>query len=384
MAASKSTTRRKCALCGKSGAKYLGRVYWTEGGEQRTHHLGYFCTKAHRTTAREDWRREQAAQLEEAKLPAAERMTCRVYAERYLARYERERKDSSYDTARQSLKRFLAEFGDHALGSIARHEAIDWSERVPPSSRPVVVTMFNRAVDEELIDRNPFRGLGKRTKGRSDEAPPTPVEFDGLLDACSALGDYSPQMRALMLFAAYTGMRPGELFALEWTDIDFTANRVQVERRLYKGRVALPKSNKARPIALTPPARDVLLRLRALPHYRADESLVFRAKRGGQLSQSTMSGYWGKVLARASLDFDFYLATKHYGVHLLYKLGLSKRAIGAQMGWSEKAVEKLLTVYGHVDLVALEEVDALYRDNVVPLRPITDAQTDSVAADPAS
>ena len=54
------------------------------------------------------------------------------------------------------------------------------------------------------------------------------------------------------------------------------------------------------------------------------------------------------------------LATKHYGVHLLYKLGLSKRAIAAQMGWSEDAVDGLLRVYGHADLVALSEVDALY------------------------
>jgi hypothetical protein len=143
--------------------------------------------------------------------------------------------------------------------------------------------------------------------------------------------------------------------------------------------VALPKSNKVRTIALTPPARDVLFR-----QPTRTGKLVFQSKRGERLSQPTLSGYWGKVLARAGLDFDFYLATKHYGVHLLYKLGLSSRAIGAQMGWSEKAVDALLHVYGHVDLVALEEVDQLYRDKVVALRPITDAQTDAAAADSAS
>ena len=30
------------------------------------------------------------------------------------------------------------------------------------------------------------------------------------------------------------------------------------------------------------------------------------------------------------------------------------------MGWSESAVDNLLRVYGHLDLVALGEVDALY------------------------
>jgi hypothetical protein len=80
---------------------------------------------------------------------------------------------------------------------------------------------------------------------------------------------------------------------------------------------------------------------------------VFANKTGGRLTQPTLTAYWGKVKARANLEFDFYLATKHMSVHRLFKLGLSTRAISAQMGWSEKAVEKLLRVYGHADVVAL-------------------------------
>lgn len=99
---------------------------------------------------------------------------------------------------------------------------------------------------------------------------------------------------------------------------------------------------------------------------------MFVSKHGRRLSQPTLSGYWAQVKAAAGLNFD-YLATKHYGVHLLYRLGLSKRAIAAQMGWSESAVESLLRVYGHLDLVALGEVDALYESQVVSLRPVSDA-----------
>ena len=85
------------------------------------------------------------------------------------------------------------------------------------------------------------------------------------------------------------------------------------------------------------------------------------------------TGNWTSVLAGRGERFKP-LATKHYGVHLLYTLGLSTRAIAAQMGWSEKAVEKLLTIYGHIDVIALEEVDRLYEDKVVPLRAISDAE----------
>ena len=93
--------------------------------------------------------------------------------------------------------------------------------------------------------------------------------------------------------------------------------------------------------------------------------------RGRQLSQRTVWGYWEKVKAEAALDFDFYLATKHYGVCKLYGAGLSPRAIAAQMGWSEAGVTDLLRTYGHADVVALSEVDALY----------SDAETDRTDAD---
>ena len=78
---------------------------------------------------------------------------------------------------------------------------------------------------------------------------------------------------------------------------------------------------------------------------------MFLSKNGVRLSQSMLSGYWGNVLARANLDFDFYLATKHYCVHYMYAtLNLPQRVIAEQMGWTLAGVSKLLVVYGHGDV----------------------------------
>jgi integrase len=195
--------------------------------------------------------------------------------------------------------------------------------------------------------------------GGQTHPPPAVKELERLLDACDALGDYADQMRALVVVGAYTGMRPGELFELRWSDIDLASNRITVGRRLYRGTVDTPQGNKPKTIALPPPARDVLVRQPT----RAGE-LVFVSKTGKRLAAPTLSHYWATVKARAGLEHDFYLATKHYGVHLLYKLGISKRAIAAQMGWSEDAVDGLLRVYGHSDVVALEEIDGLYQTQI--------------------
>lgn len=326
---------------------------------------------------------EARAAEHQAKTGATRResMTCGEYAKRFLAEYARGRKQSSLDTATSSLKPFLNDFAHVPLDAITRIEAKDWAAKAKPSRVPVVVTLFNAAVEDELIERNPFRGLGQRTKGRSDERPPTGDELARLLAACSALKEYAPTMRALITFAAYTGLRPGELFALEWADVDFDAMRIQVRRRLYRGRLDTPKSNHPREVALTPPARDAIL---GLPRV---DALVFHGKRGQRLSQSTLSGYWGKVLARAGLDFDFYLATKHYCAHYLWVvLGLPERAVAGQLGHAlDRDMRwKLRSVYGHGEVGALEAIDAAFDRRVSPLRAVSDKRDAHGGPDAAS
>jgi hypothetical protein len=40
-------------------------------------------------------------------------------------------------------------------------------------------------------------------------------------------------------------------------------------------------------------------------------------------------------------------------------------------GWSEKSVENMLRIHGHLDQVGLAEVDAPYAENVVPISRVT-------------
>jgi integrase len=200
---------------------------------------------------------------------------------------------------------------------------------------PHAVTLGNYAVTElELAERNPFRGV---SRGRADRVLPN---LERVLDATTALGDYGPQMRALLITGALTGMRPGELYELRWGDVDLARNRITVSRRVYHGVVDTPKNGRSKTIALPPPARDALMeqaaeRFAQDPQSRPD-ALVFVSKHGKQLTPQKVSTYWAVVRAAAGLDAgtDFYLATKDVGVNLLWKQGISTRAIAAQLGWS--------------------------------------------------
>lgn len=346
------------------GRVYLGR---DKDGKQEFRWVGRFSTKRERDDAVAKARVE--LQHERVELPTVDE-----YVDRYLADYGRTKKASSLDAQTQRLKRFRKDFAGRSI-DISRAEAKDWVNGegiwalkgpVPFSIPGAVVTLYNHAINEDdlPLERNPFRGLGKRGKGRADQAPPTEAEFQKLLDSCSALGAYADQMRAFLQFSAFTLMRPSEVYELEWADIDFARMRIHKARRLYRGTVDEPKTGK-KLIALTPPARDAIIGLS-----RDRGRLVFTTKTGLRLSQTTMHGYWGKVLAKADLDFDLYHATKHYGVHYMWtKLQLPTRVIAAQAGWSLETVDKMLAVYGHGEVGALEELDQAFAsvDNVVQL-----------------
>jgi integrase len=366
--------KRRCATegCRKPGV-YLGRVM----KDGQYHHLGYFCSKKERTAAQVAKRAELNGQVELPPERLAERITCGQYADEYVERMERGElrtskglryKDSSVDTTRSQLRHFKREYGDRPLAWLdtdeAMYEVRRWAEKrvrngaragepaVPPGALQSTTTLVNQAVAERLLTHNPFKGLGRRIEGRANERPPTDDEFAALLNACDVLEDYADEMRAVVIVGAYSLMRPGELMALTWEDVDLDAGVIHVRQRFYRGRYDLPKSNQTRTVALLPQAREALL---SLPHER--EGFVFRSASGKPLRAATLSYNWRRVRDRAGVDFDFYLATKHYGVHhMKVKLGLPNHDIAVQAGWSESSVERMVATYAHADVGALDRI----------------------------
>ena len=351
---------------------WTGRIYLSTGpdGDQRYHWVGRFSSKRERDDAVARARSERPWETE-----PADQMTCDQWADRLLERMQtgalrtragRRFKDSSIDTARSSLKPFRAAFGPRVPHTITRREAEDWAAETSASHLPTVVFLMNQVYRAEEIDRNRFEGLSRRAEGRSSKRPPSEEQMVLLLEACSALGDdYAPVMRALLTFGAFTIMRPSELVALDWDDIDLEAGahgRVLVQRRYYRGTTDLPKSNKERTITLVPAAREALDSLRETAGY-VPAGLVFANKSGQQLTAPTMTAYWKEVRARSRIDVDFYTATKHYGVwYMKVRLGLPDAAIAAQAGWSERSVTKMVATYAHaVDERRLDEIDAAFQ-----------------------
>jgi integrase len=233
----------------------VGRVYigLDPQGKEQYHWVGRYTTRRERDQAVAQARVDQPWETTTSELPTVAAYVAdtieRMEFGSLLTKQDTRFKKSSIVAAKGRLGQLArSKLGELPLDEVTRYAATRWAETVPAGVVNDVVVLFNRAVDEELLDRNPFRGLGRRVVGRADTDPPTDEQMILLLAGCSALGDaYAFRMRAMITFAAYTIMRPGELFALDWErDIDLHGGVVHVRERVYEGTLDLPKSNPRR------------------------------------------------------------------------------------------------------------------------------------------
>ena len=74
------------------------------------------------------------------------------------------------------------------------------------------------------------------------------ADFERLV---AAAAKFDSRAELIVLLGGEAGLRSGEMVALEWTDIDFAANGICVERSAWKGQIAAPKGAQLRHVPMT-------------------------------------------------------------------------------------------------------------------------------------
>ena len=152
---------------------------------------------------------------------------------------------------------------------------------------------------------------------------------DSSLTSC---GPYGPTFRAVILFSAYVGLRPAELFMLKWTDVDFAKCEVRIRTSLGStGEVTLPKNGSARTVILPPPAAEAL---RSMPR-RAGSPWVFTTPSGRRFSKTSHYYWWRAVkVAFGAPEMDYY-ELRHFCATLLLELGVNHADVAVQLGHTD-------------------------------------------------
>lgn len=289
---------------------------------------------------------------------------CSGFAERWLRDYARAA-GATRRTYGYGLKAFSKDFAGIRLRDVDKPTARQWARTHPQSNVRVVRAMFSDAINDGLHPGpNPFTNLRlEQSRGRKDLVALTEPQLHQLADlALTSHGDFGPTFRAVILFAGYVGLRPGEMYALERRDI--AGDEVHIRQNLDgTGQLKLPKNNKTRVVILPPPAREVLVDVPS----RLEVPWLFTTPRGRRFSKSSLLYYWRSVrTAFGRPDMDFYELRHFCATHLL-ELGVAHADVAVQLGHTDGGA-LVMSTYGHPsEDAARQRLKQAFRPRVSPL-----------------
>ncbi len=218
----------------------------------------------------------------------------------------------------------------------------------------VIGGVLNLAVDDGAIAVNPSHRLGRIIREKSLRLVADPLNREELAALLKAFREHLPRHYPMALTLARTGMRLGEVMALQWGDIDFHGRFIHVQRNISKGIIGTPKSGKSRRVDMSMQLSEVLSNLR---NQRRIETLqngcgkvpewVFISETGTPL----IEGHWrervfGKALEKAGLRRIRIHDLRHGYASMLIQAGESLAYIRDQLG--HHSIKVTVDIYGHL------------------------------------
>ncbi len=267
--------------------------------------------------------------------------TVAAYAASWLRLHPRAKRATNLKYA-ESIAYFVERFADRKLSSFGRREARAWAIEHHWQLH-VVRAMFSDARRDQLVRDNPFTELRlQQSRGRRDLDVLDVGQVAELATIAREL--HGPNFAAFILTAAYTGMRPGELFALTWPRVNFATSEIEVAASYStKAReTTTPKNGDQRVVVMFPEAAAALAEVP-----REDGGHVFRTITGRRLDGRSLHYYWNPVRAAAGHPSMPTYALRHFcAAHLLNTLGHEAEDVAYQLGHTDGGV-LVRKLYGH-------------------------------------
>ncbi|MGH7407802.1 MAG: tyrosine-type recombinase/integrase, partial [Candidatus Methylomirabilales bacterium] len=265
--------------------------------------------------------------------------------------------------------RLLPAFGDQPINAITRgavkafvarlreEGSVRWAGKgLSAASVRCTITplrlILGEAVDAGLLQANPAVRVGKWNRRRTEAEAEGAAPFNAaeLRAIAKTVQDQVPLLWPLIGVWVQSGMREGEVFGLQWKDLDLDAGTAIVRRTLSKGRLGSPKTGRSRVVKFIHPLLDqpeaVLEALQALRSVREAEAavagqelnpegFVFTRADGRPMNLDVLHSAWRRCLRLAGVRYRNPEQLRHTFASTLLSRGWPLLYVQAQGGWAD-------------------------------------------------
>ena len=311
----------------------------------------------------------KATRVEEA----VKATTVREWSERWLDWKEsRGRKASVLDRYRRDLEtKILPHIGKIRFEDLSRGDVVNWVAWAEQAKKPdgevyaiscarswwaILKPMLQDAYAEGYLDKDvTFRVVGPeikhahRVKGLTRER--RTLSAEQIAEMLVIVRNKHEARLPEVAMLAFTGMRPGELYALRWKHIDLDEGTLVIEESVWRGFIDTTKTGERRETALPWLVVDLLNRqkdwLEDRPLARKT-GLVFPSVKGTPRCQASLTHVWKTVNAEASHDIRLSCQVLRRTFNTLMRRSeVHDNVIRAMIGHAD---ERMTRLYDGVDM----------------------------------
>lgn len=299
--------------------------------------------------------REVKHQIEHGYAYVSQSVTLKEYAPTWLET-KKSRSVSTYENYVYFVNHHLGSLEDMRLDYIRPSDIqrlINNNADHPRMCEMILLTLrqiFDMAVNDDVIMKNPCnkvelpRHIRKEKRVLTDEECEKVKKADGLNERETAL---------IHLFYG-SGLRPAEIYALTWADIDLNYNTVSVNKALQFGRtgkvsVGLPKTNKS--IRTIPLPSFVIASISAYKNSTLHSPTLYLFGQGNALyaNRTAYDNQVYRILDKLGIDGISPYCFRHTFCTLCYKSGVDIKVCQHLMGHSDTKL--VLNTYTHLDKI---------------------------------
>ncbi len=251
-----------------------------------------------------------------------------------LKLHRHERREAINIAYKQNFElHILPYFKNTLLSQITPIDLQEWQNTVVDKTsasslktyRNIFRLIFVDASLEGYIDANPFDKIKRPVAEDVEIIPFTKDEIESIIKIASI------KFRNFFIISIFTGIRTGELIALEWEDIDFENKEIKINKTHNRGRTGQPKTKSSnRNIDMLPIVERYLKEQYKLTKHK--KNIFVNSKGNIYYSSDVLNLSLKKILKRCNIKDRTLYNTRHTFASLMLANGESIMWVSQMLG----------------------------------------------------